>query len=159
MQKTKVSFRFQLAKEFQLFYGGTGFGKMNKIIKAHGVHIQFKPASDYNFLIEISGSGPHTVDAFISALGELPAELSLHIPEGYHRMIIGDRGSSIQVIMGRYQCFVKCCNAEEHALLGGYDENEDNVQIYLPARNRGNLQLAKQDLMQLVDLEVCLAHV
>jgi hypothetical protein len=152
--RTKVVFRFELAKEFQAFYGGLRLGKMSKIKKAYAVNIELKPSGDYNFAIELSGPDRSTIDGFNAALEELPAQISFHIPEMYHRRIIGASGSNIQSIMSRFQCFIKCCSPEEQAALGGYNESQDNVLIYCPARNRGNIELAKQALMEMVAPEV-----
>jgi hypothetical protein len=44
---------------------------------------------------------------------ELPAEISFHVPELYHKRIIGVGGRSIQRIMKRYGVYVKFLSGEE----------------------------------------------
>lgn len=38
---------------------------------------------------------------------ELPAEISFHVPEAYHKRIIGVGGKNIQRIMKKYGVYVK----------------------------------------------------
>lgn len=81
---------------------------------------------------------------------ELPAELSFHIPELYHKRIIGVGGKSIQRVMKQYGVYVKFSNADEHAAIGGYHEIEDNVVARTPAKNAQNLQELKVAIMEMV---------
>lgn len=81
---------------------------------------------------------------------ELPAELSFHVPESYHKRIIGVGGKNIQRIMKKFGVYVKFSNAEEFAALGGYGENEDNVIARTPAKNSMNLELLRFSVMELV---------
>jgi len=56
--------------------------------------------------------------------------------------------------MKRFGVYVKFSNAEEHAQLGGYFENDDNVIARTPAKNRSNLESLKQNIMELVTPKV-----
>lgn len=87
-------------------------------------------------------------------LEELPAEVSFHVPESYHKRIIGVGGKNIQRIMKLYGVYVKFSNAEEFAALGGYLDNEDNVVARTPAKNAINLESLKQSVMELVNPKV-----
>jgi hypothetical protein len=51
---------------------------------------------------------------------ELPAEISFHIPESYHRRIIGKGGASVQDVMRRHSAFVKFSSTEQWAAFGGH---------------------------------------
>ena len=51
---------------------------------------------------------------------ELPAEISFHIPESYHRRIIGKGGASVQDVMRRHSAFVKFSSTEQWATFGGH---------------------------------------
>ena len=81
---------------------------------------------------------------------ELPAEMSFHVPEIYHKRIIGVGGKNIQRIMKKYGVYVKFSNAEEFASLGGYLDNEDNVVARTPAKNSASLDHLKQAVMEMV---------
>ena len=81
---------------------------------------------------------------------ELPSENSFHIPEIYHKRIIGVGGKNIQRIMKKYGVYVKFSNAEEFASLGGYLDNEDNVVARTPAKNSPSLEYLKQAVMEMV---------
>ena len=82
---------------------------------------------------------------------ELPAEMSFHVPEVYHKRIIGVGGKNIQRIMKKFGVYVKFSNADEFAALGGYCDNEDNVISRTPAKNAMNLENLKQSVMELVN--------
>lgn len=81
---------------------------------------------------------------------EWPAEISFHVPEMYHKRIIGVGGKNIQTIMKEFGVYVKFSNADEFASLGGYHENEDNVVARTPAKNSFHLESLKQSVMELV---------
>jgi hypothetical protein len=148
----EVRFQIELANEHREFISGKKNGKINKIMKQCGVRIKFETFNDYNFLIDVSGNdrvGALQGLAFLQE--ELPAEVSFHVPEAYHKRIIGVGGKSIQRIMKKYGVYVKFSNAEEFAALGGYVDNEDNVVARTPAKNAINLDNLKQAVMELVN--------
>jgi hypothetical protein len=124
-----------LANEHREFISGKKNGKINKIMKVCNVRIKFETFNDYNFLMDISGQDMAALQGLTMLQEELPAEVSFHIPEGYHKRIIGVGGKNIQRIMKMYGVYVKFSNAEEFAQLGGYLDNEDNVVARTPAKN------------------------
>lgn len=76
--------------------------------------------------------------------------MSFHVPETYHKRIIGVGGKNIQRIMKKYGVYVKFSNAEEFTTLGGYQENEDNVIARTPAKNSAALDQLKIAVMEMV---------
>ena len=86
----------------------------------------------------------------LSSIGVQPASISFHVPDQYHKRIIGIGGQHIQRIMKKYGVYVKFSNAEEFANLGGYNDNDDNVVARTPAKNASNLENLKLSVMELV---------
>lgn len=132
---------------------------MNKIMQTTNVKIKFETFNDYNFLIDIAGNDVAALAGLALLQEELPAEVSFHVPESYHKRIIGVGGRSIQRIMKKFGVYVKFSNAEEFAALGGYADNEDNVVARTPAKNAVNLDNLKLSVMELVNPKVCILHV
>ncbi len=118
------------------------------------VKIKFETFNDHNFLIDISGPDGSVMQGLSLLQEELPAEISFHVPEAYHKRIIGVGGRSIQRIMKKYGVYVKFSNAEEFAALGGYGDNDDNVVARTPGKNAINLENLKQSVMELVNPKV-----
>lgn len=112
--------------------------------------IKFETFNDYNFLIDIAGNDTGALHGLSLLQEELPAEVSFHVPEIYHKRIIGVGGKNIQRIMKKYGVYVKFSNAEEFAALGGYHENEDNVIARTPAKNSVSLDQLKAAVMEIV---------
>lgn len=118
-------------------------------------------------------------------LEELPAEISFHVPESYHKRIIGVGGRTIQRIMKKYGVFVKFFNGSAGAVPprpgeeledsvsarspGGptaHDDSEgvsalalgdaeDNVVARTPAKNAINLDNLKSAVLEMVNPKVC----
>ncbi len=118
------------------------------------VKIKFETFNEHNFLIDIAGNDASVLQGLTLLQEELPAEISFHVPESYHKRIIGVGGRSIQRIMKKYGVYVKFSNAEEFAAMGGYNDNEDNVIARTPAKNAMNLDNLKQSVMELVNPKV-----
>jgi predicted PilT family ATPase len=118
------------------------------------VKIKFETFNDHNFLIDVSASDGSVLQGLSLLQQELPAEISFHVPEAYHKRIIGVGGRSIQRIMKKYGVYVKFSNAEEFAALGGYIDNDDNVVARTPAKNAVNLENLRQSVMELVNPKV-----
>ena len=112
--------------------------------------IKFETFNDYNFLIDLAGNDTGALQGLNLLQEELPAETSFHVPEAYHKRIIGVGGKNIQRIMKKYGVYVKFSNAEEFAQLGGYLDNEDNVVARTPAKNAIALEHLKQSVMEMV---------
>ncbi|KAK7463826.1 hypothetical protein VKT23_005763 [Stygiomarasmius scandens] len=147
----EIRFQIELANEHREFISGKKNGKINKIMQTTNVKIKFETFNDHNFLIDISGSDASVLQGLTLLQEELPAEISFHVPEAYHKRIIGVGGRSIQRIMKKYGVYVKFSNAEEFAALGGYNDNDDNVIARTPAKNALNLDNLKQSVMELVN--------
>ncbi|KAA1468592.1 cytoplasmic protein [Dentipellis sp. KUC8613] len=147
----EIRFQIELANEHREFISGKKNGKINKIMQTANAKIKFETFNDHNFLIDIAGNDASVLQALTLLQEELPAEISFHVPESYHKRIIGVGGRSIQRIMKKYGVYVKFSNAEEFAALGGYNDNEDNVVARTPAKNAINLDNLKQSVMELVN--------
>lgn len=83
----------------------------------------------------------------------MPASISFHVPDQYHKRIIGIGGQHIQRIMKRYSVFVKFSNAMDR---GGAGKEEDDIKIdnvicRTPARNAQSLDQVKQEIMDMVE--------
>lgn len=151
----EIRFQIELANEHREFISGKKNGKINKIMQTSNVKIKFETLNDHNFNIEISGSDGSVLQGLALLQEELPSEISFHVPESYHKRIIGVGGRSIQRIMKKYGVYVKFSNAEEFAQLGGYTDNEDNVIARTPFKNHMNLESLKLSVMELVNEKVC----
>lgn len=57
-------------------------------------------------------------------------------------------------IMKKFGVYVKFSNAEEHAQLGGYSDNDDNVVARTPAKNAMALEQLKLSVMEMVHPKV-----
>ncbi|KAI0932467.1 hypothetical protein AcW1_000410 [Taiwanofungus camphoratus] len=147
----EIRFQIELSNEHREFISGKKNGKINKIMQTTNVKIKFETFNDHNFLIDISGNDASVLQGLTLLQEELPAEISFHVPESYHKRIIGVGGRSIQRIMKKYGVYVKFSNAEEFAAMGGYNDNEDNVIARTPAKNVMNLENLKQSVMELVN--------
>ncbi|KAK1229376.1 hypothetical protein PQX77_007553 [Marasmius sp. AFHP31] len=147
----EIRFQIELSNEHREFISGKKNGKINKIMQTTNVKIKFETFNDHNFLIDIAGPDNSVLHGLTLLQEELPAEISFHVPETYHKRIIGVGGRSIQRIMKKYGVYVKFSNAEEFAALGGYNDNDDNVVARTPAKNAMNLENLKQSVMDLVN--------
>lgn len=87
----------------------------------------------------------------------MPASISFHVPDQYHKRIIGIGGQHIQRIMKKYSVFVKFSNAMDRGGNGKDDDDAkvDNVICRTPARNAQSLDLVKQEIMDMVEKVVC----
>lgn len=147
----EIRFQVELANEHREFISGKKNGKINKIMQTTNVKIKFETFNDHNFLIDVSGNDVSVLTGLTLLQEELPAEISFHVPEAYHKRIIGIGGRNIQRIMKKYGVYVKFSNAEEFAALGGYNDNEDNVVARTPSKNAINLENLKQSVMEIVN--------
>jgi hypothetical protein len=82
------------------------------------VQIIFDGFNEYNFNIDVCGGN---YDAMKSGLmlveQEMPASISFHVPDQYHKRIIGIGGQHIQRIMKKHSVFVKFSNAMDRGQL------------------------------------------
>ena len=150
----EIHFQIELATEHRDFISGKKNGKINKIMQNTSVNMKFETFNDYNFLISVQGTDKTALQGLSFLQEELPAEISFHVPEIYHKRIIGVGGKNIQKIMKRFGTFVKFSNAEEYASLGGYHNNDDNVLARTPTKNAINLENLRLAIMELVHQKV-----
>lgn len=146
----EIHFQIELANEHRDFISGKKNGKINKIMQLSNAVIKFETFNDINFLISVQGNDTTAIQGLKYLQEELPAEISFHVPEIYHKRIIGVGGKSIQKIMKKFGTFVKFSNQEEFAAIGGYQDNDDNVLARTPAKNSNNLENLRQAIMELV---------
>lgn len=125
---------------------------------AGNVQIIFDGFNEYNFYIDVCGTQYEAVQNGLDLVEqEMPASISFHVPDQYHKRIIGIGGQHIQRIMKKYSVFVKFSNAMDRGGLGK-DEDDvkvDNVICRTPARNAQSLDLVKQEIMDMVEKVVC----
>ncbi|KAG0670766.1 hypothetical protein C6P40_004083 [Pichia californica] len=160
-----IKFQIELPINEKDFIAGKKNGKIIKIINMSSVSIKLLPFNDHNFIVEISGN-----DLIDSILGlglfedELPTIYNFNVPESFHRQIIGVGGQTIQIIMRKFNVFVKFSNSFElsdktldnqHNLQAtNFQQSfirKNNVIIKCPSKNKFEIPLAKIELENLVD--------
>lgn len=150
----QIRVKIELANEHKEFVSGKKNGKINKIMGQSNVQIIFDGFNEYNFYIDVCGT---QYDATKNGLDlveqEMPASISFHVPDQYHKRIIGIGGQHIQRIMKKYSVFVKFSNAMDRGGVGKEDDDVkvDNVICRTPARNAQSLDLVKQEIMDMVE--------
>lgn len=155
----QIRVKIELANEHKEFVSGKKNGKINKIMGQSNVQIIFDGFNEYNFYIDVCGT---QYDATKNGLDlveqEMPASISFHVPDQYHKRIIGIGGQHIQRIMKKYSVFVKFSNAMDRGGIGKEDDDVkvDNVICRTPARNAQSLDLVKQEIMDMVEKVVSL---
>lgn len=150
----QIRVKIELANEHKEFVSGKKNGKINKIMGQSSVQIIFDGFNEYNFNIDVCGNN---YDSMKSGLGlveqEMPASISFHVPDQYHKRIIGIGGQHIQRIMKKHSVFVKFSNAMDRGGVGREEDDikVDNVICRTPARNAQNLELVKSEILDMVD--------
>jgi hypothetical protein len=120
------------------------------------VQIIFDGFNEYNFYIDVVGSQYEATKNGLDLVEqEMPASISFHVPDQYHKRIIGIGGQHIQRIMKKYSVFVKFSNALDRGGQNEEDVKVDNVICRTPARNAQSLDLVKQEIMDMVEKAVC----
>ena len=146
--------KVELAVEHKEFVSGKKNGKINKIMSQSNVQIVFDGFNEYNFYIDVRGAQYEATKNGLDLVElEMPASISFHVPDSYHKRIIGIGGQHIQRIMKKYSVFVKFSNAMDRGGIGKDDDDikVDNVICRTPARNADNLELVKQEIMDMVE--------
>lgn len=149
--------KIELANEHKEFVSGKKNGKINKIMGQSSVQIIFDGFNEYNFNIDVCGNNFEAMKTGLDLVEqEMPASISFHVPDQYHKRIIGIGGQHIQRIMKKYSVFVKFSNAMDRGGVGREDDDikVDNVICRTPARNAQSLELVKEEILQLVDRAV-----
>lgn len=146
--------KIELANEHKEFVSGKKNGKINKIMSQSNVQVYFDLFNEYNFFIDVSGpSYEATKNGLELVEQEMPASIAFHVPDQYHKRIIGIGGQHIQRIMKKYSVFVKFSNAMDRGGVSKEDDDikVDNVICRTPARNAQNLDLVKTEIMDMVE--------
>jgi hypothetical protein len=175
----QIRVKIELANEHKEFVSGKKNGKINKIMGQSNVQIMFDNFGEYNFNIDVLAQNYESMKQGLSLVEqEMPASISFHVPDQYHKRIIGIGGQHIQRIMKKHSVFVKFSNAMDrgkftitwisslffclqYRVLGGMGREEDdsrvdNVICRTPARNAQNLELVKSEILEMVDRVVSL---
>lgn len=124
------------------------------------MQIIFDGFNEYNFYIDVCGGVYEATKNGLDLVEqEMPASISFHVPDQYHKRIIGIGGQHIQRIMKKYSVFVKFSNAMDRGGMGKEDDDikVDNVICRTPARNAQSLDLVKQEIMDMVEKVVSVA--
>ncbi|KAI6254315.1 hypothetical protein MCOR27_005841 [Pyricularia oryzae] len=166
----QIKVKIELANEHKEFVSGKKNGKINKIMGQSSVQIMFEGFGEYNFNIDVNAQSYESMKQGLSLVEqEMPASISFHVPDQYHKRIIGIGGQHIQRIMKKHSVFVKFSNAMDRGSYdkfriygrtkltsaGGLREEDDirvdNVICRTPARNAQNLELVKSEILEMVD--------
>lgn len=150
----QIRVKVELANEHKEFVSGKKNGKINKIMGQSNVQIMFDTFGEYNFNIEVITHSYESLKQGLSLVEqEMPASISFHVPDQYHKRIIGIGGQHIQRIMKKYSVFVKFSNAMDRGGMTREDDDSrvDNVICRTPARNAVALELVKSEILEMVD--------
>ncbi|RKF72823.1 putative kh domain-containing protein [Golovinomyces cichoracearum] len=150
----QIRVKIELANEHKEFVSGKKNGKINKIMGQSSVQIIFDGFNEYNFNIDVCAAVYETMKTGLSLVEqEMPASISFHVPDQYHKRIIGIGGQHIQQIMKKHSVFVKFSNAMDRGGVSREDDDikVDNVICRTPARNAQNLELVKSEILDMVD--------
>ncbi|KAK3987830.1 meiotically up-regulated gene 60 protein [Cladorrhinum sp. PSN332] len=150
----QIRVRIELANEHKEFVSGKKNGKINKIMGQSSVQILFDNFGEYNFNIEVMTNSYEAMKHGLMLVEqEMPASISFHVPDQYHKRIIGIGGQHIQRIMKKYSVFVKFSNAMDRGGMSREDDDTrvDNVICRTPARNAQSLELVKSEILEMVD--------
>ncbi|KAI0478809.1 hypothetical protein GGR56DRAFT_342938 [Xylariaceae sp. FL0804] len=168
----QIRVKIELANEHKEFVSGKKNGKINKIMTQSNVQIIFESFREYNFDIDVIAPTYESMKQGMSLVEqEMPASISFHVPDQYHKRIIGIGGQHIQRIMKKHSVFVKFSNAMDRGRRSGLAHNQvgvltrlsggmgredddvkvDNVICRTPARNAQNLELVKSEILDMVD--------
>ncbi|KAG5988406.1 hypothetical protein E4U54_004670 [Claviceps lovelessii] len=150
----QIRVKIELANEHKEFVSGKKNGKINKIMGQSNVQIIFDGFNEYNFNIDVMASSYDSMKQGLTLVEqEMPASISFHVPDQYHKRIIGIGGQHIQRIMKKHSVFVKFSNAMDRGGMGREDDDikVDNVICRTPARNAQNLDAVKNEILEMVD--------
>ncbi|KAI1437201.1 hypothetical protein GGR50DRAFT_686020 [Xylaria sp. CBS 124048] len=154
MGAQQIRVKIELANEHKEFVSGKKNGKINKIMTQSNVQIVFDSFREYNFDIDVIAPTYDSMKQGMTLVEqEMPASISFHVPDQYHKRIIGIGGQHIQRIMKKHSVFVKFSNAMDRGGIGREDDDVkvDNVICRTPARNAQNLELVKTEILDMVD--------
>lgn len=145
------------------------------------MQIIFDGFNEYNFNIDVMAATYESMKQGLTLVEqEMPASISFHVPDQYHKRIIGIGGQHIQRIMKKHSVFVKFSNAMDRGkqihdsyiyfdksvtkqqILGGMGREDDDIKVdnvicRTPARNAQNLDAVKNEILEMVDRAVSAA--
>ena len=150
----QIRVKIELANEHKEFVSGKKNGKINKIMGQASVQIIFDGFNEYNFYIDVCSPQYEAMKVGLGLVEqEMPASISFHVPDQYHKRIIGIGGQHIQRIMKKHSVFVKFSNAMDRGGVGREEDDikVDNVICRTPARNASALELVKTEILDMVD--------
>ncbi|KHN98170.1 KH domain-containing protein [Metarhizium album ARSEF 1941] len=150
----QIRVKIELANEHKEFVSGKKNGKINKIMGQSNVQIIFDGFNEYNFNIDVMAASYDSMKQGLTLVEqEMPASISFHVPDQYHKRIIGIGGQHIQRIMKKHSVFVKFSNAMDRGGMGREEDDikVDNVICRTPARNAQNLDAVKNEILEMVD--------
>jgi len=171
----QIRVKIELANEHKEFVSGKKNGKINKIMGQSNVQIIFDGFNEYNFNIDVMAATYESMKQGLTLVEqEMPASISFHVPDQYHKRIIGIGGQHIQRIMKKHSVFVKFSNAMDrgrshrcHTIRykltnldpGGMGREDDDIKVdnvicRTPARNAQNLDAVKNEILEMVDRAV-----
>jgi hypothetical protein len=171
----QIRVKIELANEHKEFVSGKKNGKINKIMGQSNVQIIFDGFNEYNFNIDVMAATYESMKQGLTLVEqEMPASISFHVPDQYHKRIIGIGGQHIQRIMKKHSVFVKFSNAMDrgrshrcHTIrykltnldTGGMGREDDDIKVdnvicRTPARNAQNLDAVKNEILEMVDRAV-----
>lgn len=165
------------------FASGKKDGKILKITRETGTHITLSEAKVLNSLTtyyDIRSSLEHVLgidaslaigaleEAVLLLEGELPSEKAFHIPETYHKRLIGHGGKNIQRVMKQWAVYVKFLNNQQATersvvpnssgdlyisedVIGGWKLPLPNVIIRTPTKNEVALGHSAQMIQGMIE--------
>lgn len=158
--------RLHVPAEIREFICGKKDGKLIRIIKETGVNISLNGIGGDSMYVDLIVDDHMGINfgsnALLHALrlmeGELPSELTFHVPEVHHKRMIGHGGKVIQRIMKKWGVYVKFMNSHEtaqcHQLTDPLSEKEssfvplDNVVVRTPSKNGQALKAIKDEIFE-----------
>lgn len=158
--------RLHVPAEIREFICGKKDGKLNRIIKETGVNISLNVIGGDSMYVDLIAEDHMGTNfgsnALLHALrlmeGELPSELTFHVPEVHHKRMIGHGGKVIQRIMKKWGVYVKFMNTHEtiqcHQLIDPLSletvpcDPIDNVVVRTPSKNGTALKAIKDEIFE-----------
>ena len=159
--------RLHVPAEIREFICGKKDGKLNRIIKETGVNISLNVIGGDSMYVDLIVDDHMGINfgsnSLLHALrlmeGELPSELTFHVPEVHHKRMIGHGGKVIQRIMKKWGVYVKFMNSQEtaqcHQLTDPLTYQKDytaasldNVVVRTPSKNGQALKAIKDEIFE-----------
>jgi hypothetical protein len=167
LKLTERRVRIHAPADIRDFISGKKDGKINRIVKETGVNISLNLIGGDSMYVDLVLDSVRGVCDFgslallhaLSLLeGELPSELTFHVPEVHHKRMIGHGGKVIQRIMKKWGVYVKFMNSHEtslcHFLADPLEVGDstprmlDNVIVRTPSKNASALLAIKDEIFE-----------